>query len=201
MFFMYDSVDLDQIPAEPHAVAAYLNGHYANVDAAREKFPHARILTISVAGDVAADCYDVEQGDYTPEDVPRLYQIAHGQGVWRPCFYASLENGMQQVKEQLNRVVTERADIRLWVAYYNGVQDLPAGYDAHQFTDKALGRNLDESICADTFFKPAEKPAPKPEPPADDWWRAEVSVCVNKDAPDHGKWTIKPNGRDASKPV
>lgn len=155
MFTMYDSVTLDEIPAGPHAVAAYINGRYKNLSEAHAKFPHARILSISVeAGDTVADCYDIENGDYAPENIPTLYHTAKAAGVWRPCFYANLST-MPAVKEALNRIENiKREDIRLWVAYYDDIPSLPAGYDAHQFTSRALGRNLDESLCASDFFAP-----------------------------------------------
>lgn len=162
MLTMYDSVDLAQIPREPAAVACYINGHYANAEEAAKEFPNARLLHISVTGRVAADAYDIEKGDYTAADVAELYTIAKTANVWRPCFYADLAN-MPAVKEELNRVVNAREDIRLWVAYYNGTPDIPTGYDAHQFTSSALGRNLDESICSDTFFQPV-KPKPDDSP-------------------------------------
>lgn len=171
---MYDDVRLDLIPREPHAVAAYINGQYANIDEARKQFPHARILGISVGGEVPADAYDIERGDYTPEQAASLFRIAQEHGIWRPCFYAQLSGVMSAVRQSLNTVVKSRADVRLWVAYYNNQADLPAEYDAHQFTDRALGRSLDESICRSDFF-PAAKPQPKRQP-RPEWWEAKVGV-------------------------
>lgn len=156
MFTMYDDVDLDLIPVDPHAVAAYVNGEFANRDDAEKRFPHARILAISVTGIEAHECYDVEAGDYSIDDVPSLFKAAKDGDIWRPCFYADLSN-MPAVKDKLNTVVEKRDDVRLWVAYYNETPDLPSGYDAHQFTKTALGRSLDESICASDFFRAAER--------------------------------------------
>jgi hypothetical protein len=161
MFVMYDSVTLAAVPAGPHAVACYRNGLYANEEQARRLFPHARILPISVAGAVECDCYDIETGDYSPSDVPELLSVALHARVWRPCFYANLST-MPRVVEQLRSTGVRRDSYRLWVAYYNGHTDLPVEYDAHQFTDRALGRNLDESICRDTFFAPVKHVDPTP---------------------------------------
>lgn len=181
MFFMYDSVNLDEIPAEPHAVASYINGRYANYEEAVKRFPRARHLRISVTGLVVADAYDIELGDYEPQDTPELYKFAHEHGVWRPCFYAQLSGIMPAVKTELNKVVEKREDIRLWVAYYNETPDLAANYDAHQFTCTALGRNLDESICQSDFFEPiVAKPAPVAE-------TAKAIVTHNQDG-----WNIEP---------
>ena len=177
MLTMYDSVTVTDIPKEPAAVAAYINGIYKNIDEVRARFPRARILTISVTGDVVADCYDIEHGDYKASDVERLYHIAHDAGVWRPCFYAQLSGVMPQVKDELNKIPgLVREDVRLWVAYYNGLPDLPVTYDAHQFTDHALGRNLDESICSDTFFPPASSPSDVDE------YKASTTVFVSFDS-------------------
>ncbi len=162
MFTMYDSTNLDEIPSEPHAIAAYINGDFANYDEAVERFPHARILRLSVTGDVIADGYDMEKGDYHNKEAGKLFEIARNGGIWRPCFYAQLDTNMPEVKRSLNEVIKTRDDIRLWVAFYDGSSALPTGYDAHQFTNHALGRNLDESICADTFFK-AVKPTTIPK--------------------------------------
>ena len=186
MYLMYDDTNLDLIPNAPHAVAAYINGEFANYEEAKRRFPHARLLGISVTGDVPADCYDVEAGDYSPEDVPRLYTIARDHGIWRPCFYAQLSGVMPAVKQQLNKVVNAREDVRLWVAYYNGWPEIPGEYDAHQFTDHALGRSLDESICHDTFFKPAGKPVEAPVVKQEKQPRAEVTYD-----PDENRWEIR----------
>lgn len=190
MFTMYDSVDLSQVPASPHAVACYIDGKYANEQEARRRFPHARILTISAVTEVPADCYDVENGDHRPETVPALVRLALDHGVWMPCVYADLST-MPLVKLHLAESGIDRRHVRLWVAYYNGAPDLPTGYDAHQFTDRALGRNLDESICADTFFRPS-KPTPVERLP-----RAIVAFD-----PDEEHWTIDgiPAGSEAETP-
>ena len=153
MYIMYDSVTVADIPANAHSVAAYVNGAYANHSEVKARFPHAHILTISVTGDVAADCYDIEKGDYTYHDIPRLFKVAADAGVWRPCFYADLHN-MPSVRSTLANVTSIREEYRLWVASWDGLTHIPGGYDAKQFTDRALGRNLDESVCNSTFFPP-----------------------------------------------
>lgn len=179
MFVMYDSVDVGQIPNAPHAVAGYVNGNYANIDQIRKRFPRTRILEISVTGTEAHQAYDIEKGDYNPEQAGELFESAKAAGIWRPCFYADLSN-MPAVKASLDPHLKERSEVRLWVAYYNGLADLPAGYDAHQFTETALGRNLDESVCADTFFQPA-KPAPDKA--------AAAKVTFDTDS---GSWDVSP---------
>lgn len=185
MFTMYDSTTPEVIPESPHAVLAYINGDFANYDYCKKRFPHARILRCSVVGMVAADLYDIEKGDYEAAQVPELYKIAKDAGIWRPGFYAQLSGVMPEVKAELNKVAgITRQDVRLHVAYYNGTPDLPEGYDAHQFTNHALGRNLDESICADNFFQPV-KPT-EVEVPIEEW-HAEISVNTRT-----REWDVKP---------
>lgn len=195
MYLMYDDVNYDLIPANPHAVIHYINGHEGvlSEEEARKKFPHARLLGMSVTGKVPAPGYDVERGDYTPDDVPELYHIAIEGGIWRPCFYGELSGTMPEIKAKLNTVVKARGDVRLLVADWDDIPIIPTGYDGKQFTDKALGRSLDESILLDTFFKPEKaeaSPSAAPTPEPDEWWEAKVGVGVSGDV--RGRWRIDP---------
>jgi hypothetical protein len=185
---MYDAVEVENIPNGPHAVAGYVNGNFVTVPELRKRFPHARILEISVGGDVPAHCYDVERGDYHADECARLFKIAKEAGIWRPCFYADLST-MPAVKASLAEVVTSQEEVRLWVAAWDGVSIVPHGYDAKQFTDKALGRSLDESILRDDFFGPV-KPAPR-----DQALRAVVTVD-----PDSNTWTVEHENPTEVKP-
>lgn len=179
MFLMYDAVTVGNIPNGPHAVAGYINGDFVTVPELRKRFPHARVLEISVGGIVPAHCYDIERGDYNPDQAAELFKVAHEHDIWRPCFYADLSH-MPAVKASLETVIPNREAVRLWVAAWDGISQVPAGYDAHQFTDKALGRDLDESVCLSDFFGPV-KPAPKP----DKALRAVVEVD-----PDTNTWQV-----------
>lgn len=59
--YMYDDVNVDLIPRNARYIAAYVDGRYANYNAARRRFPKARVFSISVTG-VPADWYDIEPG-------------------------------------------------------------------------------------------------------------------------------------------
>ena len=158
MFLMYDSVDVNQIPNGPHAVAAYIDGHYITIHDVWRRFPTGvRILTVSTGSGTVADCYDIERGDYKPEDAASLFEHASNHGVWRPCFYAS-RVAMPLVESSLRKVVKHRDEVRLWFADWTDHAHTLPGADAVQFTDHALNRNLDESLCLDTFFKPVQPP-------------------------------------------
>lgn len=161
MILMYDSVNYSEVPRNPHAVAYYVDGHYGvrTHEEMVSEFPHARLLSISVTGGTVAECYDIESGDYSPDQAPELVRNAWDHGISRPCLYANLST-MPRVIEAIRPLIVTAGDrkrVRLWAAYYNGHPDIPHGYDGHQFTDRALGRNLDESILLDDFFQPWAK--------------------------------------------
>jgi hypothetical protein len=74
---------------------------------------------------------------------------------------------MAAVLAALARAGIDRSQVRLWTAHYTGHAHLctaTCGFgfrwtaDATQWTDRALGRNLDESVCTDSFFGPPPSP-------------------------------------------
>ena len=76
----------------------------------------------------------------------------------------------------------DRAAVRLWSAHYTGSPHIcgprscratSIDMDGTQWTNAALGRNLDESLLAADFFAaPAPpKPAPAPAPPSVPAWQ------------------------------
>lgn len=167
---MYDSVDVDQIPRDATAVAGYINGRWPTFRQLR-RFKANR-LSIAVTADVDAACLDVETGDATPEQAPAWVRRQLARGQYKPVIYASRDN-VPAVLAELNHAGINRSQIRLWTAHYGAGAHICGGVscgarftaDATQWTDKALGRNLDESLLADTFFPPAPKrKIPKPPP-------------------------------------
>lgn len=163
MIAMYDSVDPRQIPAHAQAVAGYVAGHFPTFPVLEREFPHARRLSIAVASTQDADCLDVEPGDSRPELAPGWVKRQHARGVHRPVVYAS-RDAMPAVIHALQATGIKRADVRLWSAHFTGHAHLcsPAcgatfHADATQWTNRSLGRNLDESLCHPDFFAlPAE---------------------------------------------
>lgn len=155
MFIMYDSTDINEIPNGAHAIACYRNGIYENEHAARKRFPHSFILPISVRDVVACDCYDIERGDYRIDEAAQLVRYAHSHGIWRPCLYAN-ESDWITLHQDLAGAGIARDQYRAWQAHYDGISTVPIGFDAKQFTARALGRNLDESVCNTGFFPPAK---------------------------------------------
>jgi hypothetical protein len=157
---LYDAVDLTQIPGSAHAVAGYVDGLWPTYQELAARFPHA-VHRLSIATSAAHDahCLDVEQGDATPSQVPAWVTRQHARGLPRPILYASLLNGMAAVRGALERAQISHHHYRLWVADWTDVPHCPPGFDGCQWTDRAGGRNCDESLVHDDFFwHPATKP-------------------------------------------
>jgi hypothetical protein len=157
---MYDSVDLSQVPANPPAVAVYVDGRFANAAEAKRRFPQARLLTIAVFAKDDADCLDIERGDATPDQAAGWVARQLARGIKRPCLYASA-SVMPAILVAMSHAGVPRSTLRLWSAHYtmeshicgpHSCGAMPQDADGTQWTDKALGRNLDQSLLHDDFF-------------------------------------------------
>jgi hypothetical protein len=157
--FMFDDTNIALDPPGAFAYAGYVDGAFNNIHALRAMFPKAHILSITALGN-RADACDVEAGDMTNADVFGWYDRMLTEKVWKPCVYTSAFNMLSmQMSMRANGI--DRSAYRLWSAHYTGVAHFcgptTCGFgltqaDATQFTDKALGRSLDESIISDGFF-------------------------------------------------
>ena len=169
---MFDSTDISQIPASAQAVAGYVNGKWQTYPHLVAAFPHAHVLSIAVSASADADCLDIETGDATPAQAAAWYARQKARGVARPCLYASAFIMDTEVIPAITRAGISRAGVRLWSAHYtraahicgpSSCRELGIAADGTQWTNRAMGRNLDQSLLADDFFvtPPAPKPAPK----------------------------------------
>ena len=158
---MFDSVDVNQIPGDAQAVAGYVNGRFQTVPALRQRFPRAHILTIAVNASADADALDIETGDATPAQAAAWFLRQKARGVNRPCLYASASVMDTQVIPALDAAGIGPREIRLWSAHYthtphvcgpSSCRELGRTADGTQFTDRALGRNLDQSLLLPDFF-------------------------------------------------
>lgn len=165
---MYDSIYVAEIPANAKAVAGYIGGRWPTYPVLVKKFPNAHVLSIAVASRYDAECLDVEPGDATNAVAPAWVKRQLARGVKRPVVYTSVANARALLNE-LARNEIRRDQVRLWTAHYTyrehvcGSQcgfNLGTTADATQWTNKALGRTLDQSICLDSFF-PADPRARK----------------------------------------
>lgn len=157
---MFDSVTPTQIPANAKAVAGYVNGLWPTWDTVCRLFPHAKHLSIAVNAHADAEALDIERGDAINEDAPAWLRRQQKRGVKQPVLYTSVSNA-QALVELLRRNGISRSEYRLWTAHYTYKAHrcssvcgfgFTAGADATQYSDHALGKNLDASLCSPTFF-------------------------------------------------
>lgn len=161
MHSMFDTIEVGTVPTNPDAVAGYVGGHWPDYGQLVRRFPHAHHLSIAVDATENAHCLDIERGDATPEEAPAWTRRQHARGLHRPVLYTSVSDA-----EHLTSVMQShgipRDQYKLWTAHYDYHPHLcgpHCGYgftgraDATQYTDRALGRNLDESLCATGFFE------------------------------------------------
>lgn len=160
MWVGYDDVTLALIPHNAPVVFAYEDGDFRNLALARRAFPHAHVFSICVNAAHDGDFLDVERGDADPSQLKEWWLRQHERGVWRPGPYASIGNGMPQC-EEIMRTLATRDEYRLWSADYTHEPHINPGMDGTQWTDRALGRSLDESLLRSDFVRsapPAQHP-------------------------------------------
>jgi hypothetical protein len=161
---MYDTVENSQFPAGAQAYAAYVNGGIGdqpNYNYVVSTFPNANHLSISLFASQDADALDVEPGAASPSDVPGWYNRQKQSGSYRPCIYASVSTMASSILSVLSQAKIPLSEVRLWSAHYGAGQHIcgPAScglisveMDGTQWTNNALGRNLDESLLQGNFF-------------------------------------------------
>jgi hypothetical protein len=165
---MFDSIANSAYPADPEAVAGYVDGVLADQPNAAwlaKNFPNAKQLTIALFPDHDADAADCENGAMTPADLPAWHSRQVKRGVQRPVIYASAWNMQAQVLPVLADADIARASVRLWTAHYTysghicgpsacGALDIDA--DGTQWTPNAVidgqPRDLDRSLLLPSFF-------------------------------------------------
>jgi hypothetical protein len=159
---MFDSVTPGAIPAYAPAVAGYVGGHWPNYTTLVKQHPKAHHLSIAVFASEDADCLDVERGDAAPAQAAAWIRRQHKRGIKRkPVVYTSASL-MQPLVNLLSKAgLKYGVDYQMWSAHYNFHAHLCGPHcgmgikvtaHATQWTDKALGRNLDESLCSGVFF-------------------------------------------------
>jgi peptidoglycan hydrolase-like protein with peptidoglycan-binding domain len=171
---MFDSAYNSQFPADPQAVAAYVDGgigdqpNYASIASA---FPQAHHLSITLFADMDADALDVETGASRPSDIAGWYARQRRRGIDRPCIYASTSAMESEVIPVIRAMPVVRPAVRLWTAHYGEGEhicgpgkgtcgQLSIGADGTQWTPNAMGRTLDQSLLLDDFFgTPVPSPA------------------------------------------
>jgi hypothetical protein len=167
---MWDSIDISQMPGGTgYCYAGYVNGSWPTYNSVVARFPGHNVLSIAVFASVDADCLDVETGDATPAQAPGWFTRQLARGVTRPCIYASA-GVTGEIITLMNAAGISRSAVRVWSAHYGSGQHIcgptVCGYpaaDGTQWTDVALGRNLDQSMLVNNFFG-VTPPPPPPNP-------------------------------------
>lgn len=162
---MFDSVNVSEIPADAKAVAGYVDGKWQTFPELVKRFPNARKVSIAVSAANQARCLDIEAQDATVEQAGFWVRNQWARGVKRPILYTSVSNWKAldaALKAQGIKRRPYGKSYHRWSAHYTGKahrcgrrHGMPGFFlaGATQWTDKALGRNLDESKCARSFFR------------------------------------------------
>lgn len=158
---MYDSVTIEAIPRTAKAVAGYVGGHWPTFGQLEKLWPNAHRLSIAIAASEDADCLDIETGDAKPGEAAAWVKRQHTLGNKRPVVYTSAAY-LQALVDILSAAGLQHGrDYRVWSAHYTFKRHrcspqcgfgIKITADATQYSDKALGRNLDVSVCSPEFF-------------------------------------------------
>jgi hypothetical protein len=159
---MYDDINVSLIPVSAVAVAGYVDGRWPTYSQLVAKFPHAKFkLSIAVFSRDNAQALDVEPGDATIAEAAAWVKRQHARGVKTPDVYTSASWGEKLIGTLTAAGLVYGKDYRWWSAHYTGQPHLcnPKCYPglrhiahATQWTDKAGGKSLDESLCSAEFF-------------------------------------------------
>jgi peptidoglycan hydrolase-like protein with peptidoglycan-binding domain len=165
---MFDSIDVSQLPTGAgYCYAGYVNGNWPTYKQVVATFPGHHVLSIAVNAGADADCLDVESGDATPGQAAGWFARQAARGVVRPCIYASV-SVVDSTISLMHTAGISRNSVRIWSAHYGSGAHIcgPAtcglmstSADGTQWTDVALGRNLDQSMLADNFFGTTPPPS------------------------------------------
>lgn len=153
---MYDSVNINKIPADAEMVAGYIGGQWATFNALSARFPHAVKVSIAVAARYDAQVLDVEKGDAEPIEAPPwvIRQRKRGQDPTVYCTFSAWPTVRSAFRQ------ASVPEPHWWIAKYDNVAELPAGAVAKQYGGDMAG-GYDLSIVAD--YWPGVDPAPIPE--------------------------------------
>jgi hypothetical protein len=176
---LYDSVTEDQIPSDAKYIAAYVDGGYANYARVRLLFPSALVMSITITAAIDADCLDVELGDALPDSVVPWVARQHARGITRPVVYANAYTMKTSVIPLLESAGITQSQVRLWSAHYGTGEHIcgpdtctavSLSVDGTQWTENAMGRNLDQSTLLPSFFGTTVNP-----PPVTNWTQQMIN--------------------------
>ena len=160
---MYDDVNVSLIPVTAEAVAGYVDGRWPTYAQLAAKFPHAKhIVSIAVFAKDNASVLDVEPGDASVSQAAAWVKRQKARGLKHAIVYTSLSQAQTLVEALASAGLVYSRDYLLWTAHYNYQPHLCSpkcglGFKmiahATQWTDKAGGKSLDESLCSAELFE------------------------------------------------
>lgn len=135
---LFDSVEVEAIPADAKQVAGYVDGAYRNIDELKRRFPHAQHLGITVTGDdLAADAIDVEQGNVQPPKAA-LWVARKLHLRTRPRYYTSRSNWGACI-DALGVAGVPAGKVWWWIADWTGHAHSLNGAACVQYASPTLG--------------------------------------------------------------
>jgi hypothetical protein len=169
----YDTIVNDQFPPGADAYAGYVDGSVAdqpNYAWIAMSFPAAEHIAVTLDAGVDPPglnpALDVENGAARVADVPGWHARQAARGVARPIVYASAYTMRDGILPVLAGAGIARTAVRLWSAHYEQEHIcgpgtcalLPDDADGTQWTETAMGRDLDRSLLLRGFFGPTVLP-------------------------------------------
>ena len=144
-------------PAQTHGVY-YVDGLFANGAAVRARCPNAVLKGITVHGRTGAEAAfcDCEKGDLTVAQTEAWVAEQIKLNVPLVGVYADVstwESGLLAALAKYGK------RIKRWVAHWDGVAQVPAGFDCKQFSSS---QTIDNNVALNDFFVPF---TPKPDVP------------------------------------
>ena len=130
----WDAVTIENVPRSIGLFLAYVDGFFANFTPARARFTSARILTIATSANYpdVVDFYDVESGDLTPAQTPRVVRHQLELGNKRPGLYANRFTWPLIIAalraDGINPTIVKKI-----IADPTGHPHIPPGFDACQY--------------------------------------------------------------------
>lgn len=156
---MYDDITVKLIPIKAEAAAGYVDGKWPTFKELPQGIPHR--VSIAVFSRDDANVLDVEPGDAQLNEIVAWVHRERARGEVRPDIYTSISWAQKAVNTLAAAGLRYGVDYRLWTAHYTGQPHLcnsKCGFGftriahATQWTDRAGGKSLDESLCSAEFF-------------------------------------------------
>lgn len=170
-----DAVTVGNLPTDLQFAFGYVDGPFANIDAVRARCPHAKVQGITVEGNPHAQNCDSETGDLTIPSTITYVEGALALHVYRPGVYANMNRWI--ALGMIDALAKYGNRIKRWVADFDGVAEIPAGFDAKQYATNGV----DSDICLESYFDTVA-----PAPPAPPHAHGKIRVELTHDLSDEG---------------